>query len=35
MARMGKIKEYGVLVGSGEGKNRLEDQGVDGRILLK
>jgi hypothetical protein len=36
MARMGEGREvYRVLVGSPEGKNHLEDQGVDGRRGLE
>jgi len=30
-----KINVYRVLVGKFEGKNNLEDLGVDGRIILK
>jgi len=30
-----KINVYRVLVGKSEGKNHLEDLGVDGRIILK
>ena len=26
---------YGVLVGKPEGKNQLEDRGIDGRIMLR
>jgi hypothetical protein len=29
------INVYRVLVGKSEGKNHLEDLGVDGRIILK
>ena len=30
-----KINVYRVLVGKSEGKNHLEDLGIDGRIILK
>jgi len=36
VARMGERRGvYRVLVGKPEGKNRLEDLGVDGMIVLK
>jgi hypothetical protein len=36
VACMGEMRDvYGVLVGKPEGKNHLEDPGVDGRIILK
>jgi hypothetical protein len=36
VARMGEIRgAYRILVGSREGRNHLEDSGVDGKILLK
>jgi hypothetical protein len=36
MARMGERRgTYRALVGKPEGRNHLEDPGVDGRIILK
>jgi hypothetical protein len=36
VARMGKRRSaYRVLVGKPQGRNHLEDPGVDGRIILK
>jgi hypothetical protein len=36
VARMGKRRgAYRVLLGKPEGKNHLEDQGVDGSVILK
>jgi hypothetical protein len=36
VARMGEgIKVYRVLVGKPEGKNRLQNQGIDGRLGSK
>jgi hypothetical protein len=36
MARMGERRgAYRALVGKREGRNHLEDSGVDGRIILK
>jgi len=36
VARMGEMrKAYIILVGKVEGKNHLEDLGVDGKIILK
>jgi len=32
---MGERGSYRVLVGKPEGKNHLEDTGVDGRIILR
>ena len=35
-ARMGEIRGvYRVVVGKPEGKNQLEDRGLDGRIILR
>jgi hypothetical protein len=35
VARLGEVKNaYRILVGNPEGKRPLEDQGVDGRIIL-
>jgi hypothetical protein len=36
IARMGETRNaYNILVGKSEGKNHLENLGVDGRIILK
>jgi hypothetical protein len=36
VAQMGKIRgAYGVFVGKPEGRNHLEEPGVDGQIILK
>jgi hypothetical protein len=36
VARMGEMRSaYRILVGSREGRNHLEDSGIDGKIVLK
>jgi hypothetical protein len=36
VARIGRVEvAYRVLVGKPEGRNHLEDPGLDGRIMLK